>query len=361
MTAQQHRIRVGIACRSEIADDYLAPDDLARLREFAEVRIAVFDVDGEPWGVPHYLPEEERRLCEFASELDALIVCHGAPRVTAAVFEAAPALHMVGELEGDRFAGRIDLDAARASGVAVVDTTHGSSWPVAEWALALMLLGLREHGFYRSLIEGEPVRFDKVRLRARGRELTGKTVGMIGFGHIAWRLREFLEPFGTPILAYDPFAARELAESEKVDFTSLEKVMLCDVVVCLVPATPATAGMIGRDELALLREDAVFVNVSRGSVVDVDALVERAARDDAWFGLDAHDPEPIRVDSPLRGMRNVFLSPHIAGVTIESRTRFFSLMVDELRRYAHGVEPRAQITERVIAGRGAKRMEAGHV
>jgi phosphoglycerate dehydrogenase-like enzyme len=355
MTARQHRIRVGVACRADIVSDYLAPADLARLREFADVSIAVFDVDGDPWGVPNYVPEEERRLCEFAAELDALIVCHGAPRVTAAVFDAAPDLHLVGELEGDRFAGRIDVEAAHEFGVAVVDTTHGSSWPVAEWALALMLLGLREHGFYRSLIEGEPVAFDRLRIRARGRELTGKTIGMIGFGHIAWRLREFLEPFETPILAYDPFAARELAEAEKVDFTTLEKVMTCDVVVCLVPATPATAGMIGRDELALLREDAVFVNVSRGTVVDVDALVERAARNDAWFGLDAHDPEPIRVDSPLRGMRNVFLSPHIAGVTIESRTRFFSLMVDELRRYAEGVEPRAQITDRVIAGRGPRR------
>jgi phosphoglycerate dehydrogenase-like enzyme len=352
MTAQQSRITVGIACRPDIAEDYLAADDLQRLREFADVRIAAFDVDGDPWGVPDLVPEQEARFCEFASDLDALIVCHGAPRVTRAVLEAAPDLGLVGELEGDRFSGRIDVAAARASGVTVVDTTHGSSWPVAEWALALMLLGLREHGFYRPLIEGEEVKFDKLAVKARGRELTGKTVGMIGFGHIAWRLREFLEPFGTPILAYDPFAARELAEAEHVDFAPLDKVMSCDVVVCLVPATPATAGMIGREELALLRENAVFVNVSRGTVVDVDALVERAGRNDAWFGLDAHNPEPIRVDSPLRGMRNVFLSPHIAGVTIESRTRFFSLMVDELRRFADGVEPRAQITDRVIAGRG---------
>jgi phosphoglycerate dehydrogenase-like enzyme len=235
----------------------------------------------------------------------------------------------------------------------VVDTTHASSWPVAEWALALMLLGLRQQGHFRAIVAGQEMSMDQYRVRAPGRELAGKTVGLIGFGHIAWRLREFLTPFETPIIAYDPYAPRELADAQHIDFATLESVMAQDVVVCLAPATPATIGMIGRAQLALLRPDAVFINVSRGVVVDVDALVERAGRGDAWFGLDAHDPEPIRVDSPLRQMPNVFLSPHIAGVTAEAQPRFFALMVDELRRWANGSEPRAQVTDRVVAGRGA--------
>ena len=111
----------------------------------------------------------------------------------------------------------------------------------------------------------------------------------------------------------------------------------------------------GHDRRARARTappDAVFVNVSRGVVVDRDALVEKAARGDAWFGLDAHDPEPIAVDSPLRAMRNVFLSPHIGGMTVEAQPRFFSLMVDELERLRDGAEPRAQLTDRAILGRG---------
>ncbi|HEY5223808.1 MAG TPA: NAD(P)-dependent oxidoreductase [Microbacteriaceae bacterium] len=346
------KLRVGIACRPDLRDHYLSPVDLARLGAIAELSIADFEVPGDTWGQIAVVPEFEERLAEFASDKDVLLVFHGAPRVTERVFAAAPSLRIVGDIEGDRFAGRIDVAAAHAAGVLVVDTTHASSWPVAEWALALMLVGLRQNARFREIIAGQDMSQKDYRTRPPGRELTGKTVGLISFGHIGWRLREFLVPFECPIIAYDPYAPREFADAQNIDFASLDTVMGCEVVVCLAPATPHTIGMIGEAELALLREDAVFINVSRGTVVDVDALIARAERGDAWFGLDAHNPEPIAVDSPLRGMSNVFLSPHIAGVTAEAQPRFFALMVDELERFASGLEPRAQITDRVIAGRG---------
>ena len=346
------KLRVGIACHPDLRDHYIGPGDLARLGAIADIGIADFAAPGDPWGQIPVVPELENRLAEFASDKDVLLVFHGAPRVTARVFAAAPELRLVGDIEGDRFAGRIDVAAARAAGVLVVDTTHASSWPVAEWALALMLMGLRQNARFREIIAGQDMSQKDYRTRPPGRELSGKTVGLIGFGHIGWRLREFLAPFECPIIAYDPYAPRELADAQRVDFASLETVMASDVVVCLAPATPQTTGMIGAAELALLREDAVFVNVSRGSVVDVGALISRAQRGDAWFGLDAHDPEPLAVDSPLRGMPNVFLSAHIAGVTVEAQPRFFALMVDEVERFASGIEPRAQITDRVVAGRG---------
>ena len=75
-------------------------------------------------------------------DIDILVVCHGAPYVDDAMLDAAPRLKLIGELEGDRFANRIDVEAAAERGVRVTDTTHGSSLPVAEWALALMLIGL---------------------------------------------------------------------------------------------------------------------------------------------------------------------------------------------------------------------------
>jgi Phosphoglycerate dehydrogenase and related dehydrogenases len=346
------KLRVGIACRPDLRDHYLSAGDLERLGAIAEVSIADFQVPGDTWGPIPIISEFEDRLAEFASDKDVLLVFHGAPRVTERVFAAAPSLRVVGDIEGDRFAGRIDVAAAHAAGVVVVDTTHASSWPVAEWALALMLLGLRQNARFREIIAGHDMSQKNYRMSPPARELTGKTVGLIGFGHIGWRLREFLAPFECPIIAYDPYAPRELADAQGIDFAPLSTVLGCDVVVCLAPATPHTIGMIGAAELALLRNNAVFINVSRGTVVDVDALIARAERGDAWFGLDAHDPEPIAVDSPLRGMSNVFLSPHIAGVTAEAQPRFFALMVDELERFASGVEPRAQITDRVIAGRG---------
>jgi phosphoglycerate dehydrogenase-like enzyme len=345
-------MRVGVACNASTRELYFTDADLARLGRFADVSFEEFDAPGASWESPIYVPELEERLIAFAADLDVLIVCHGAPLVSAAVMAASPRLKVVGELEGDRFGRRIDMPAARESGVMVIDTTHSSSWPVAEWALALMLVGLRQHARFRAIVAGEQMSHSDYRTAPPARELTGRTVGLVGFGRIAWRLREFLTPFRTKVLAYDPFTPRELADALHVDFAPLDTVMRCEIVVCLAPATPTTTGMIGAHELGLLPPDAVFVNVSRGVVVDRDALVEKAARDDAWFGLDAHDPEPIAMDSPLRGMRNVFLSPHIGGMTVEAQPRFFTLMVDELERMHAGVEPRAQLTDRAIRGRG---------
>ncbi len=94
----------------------------------------------------------------------------------------------------------------------------------------------------------------------------------------------------------------------------------------------------------------MFKNPQTGSAAR--ELIERAGRGDAWFGLDVHDPEPIPVTSPLRSMPNVFLSPHIAGVTEEAQPRFFAWMVDELNRWQAGAEPRAVLTDRTLAGRG---------
>lgn len=346
------RLRVGIACSAETRGMYIGEADLARLEAFADVTFGEFDAPGPSWETPGHDPVLEQRLCEFVADLDILIVCHGAPLVSAKAIAAAGRLRVIGELEGDRFGRRIDMGAARAAGVMVIDTTHSSSWPVSEWALALILLGLRQQGRFRDIIAGKEMNHDDYRTNPPARELTGRTVGIIGFGHIAWRLREFLTPFRVKVIAHDPFAPRELADALHVDFAPLDTVMGCEIVVCLAPATPATTGMIGERELALLPEDAVFVNVSRGVVVDTAALEAKAALGDAWFGLDAHDPEPIAVDSPLRGMRNVFLSPHIGGLTVEAQPRFFTLMVDELERYLAGAEPRAQLTDRAIRGRG---------
>jgi phosphoglycerate dehydrogenase-like enzyme len=360
-TSATNRPRIGIACNPDTRRLYLGVNDLRRLERLGEVAVEDYDVPSLGWDMTAEDPEIEHRFITFAAEVDVLILGHGAPRVTNRVIAGAPRLRMVGELEGDRRAGRVDLGAATKGGVLVVDTTNASSAPVAEWALALALIGLRQHGRFRDIIAGKKMSYADYKTNPPGRELAGKRVGMIGFGHIGWCLRELLAPFGVRIEAYDPYAPRELADALGIDFTPLDRVLGCDVVFCLVPETPATTGMIGIRELALLPRDSVFVNVARGVVVDLDALVTKAQQEDAWFCIDVHDPEPIAVDSPLVGLRNVFLSPHIAGNTVEGLPRFFGLMVDEVERYVSGVEPRAQLTDRVVAGRSGGQPSASAV
>jgi phosphoglycerate dehydrogenase-like enzyme len=350
------RHRVSLASSRQVRDEYIAPPDLARLQAFADFQFEEFN-ETSSWDVPPATsPEVEARFVALCRQSDALIVCHGSPRVTGTTLAAAPRLKLVGELEGDRFAQRIDVEAAAARGVKAVDTTHGSSYPVSEWALAMMMIGLRNAGaHFRRLIAGGGWMNMEQRQRDFGYqkgELTGRTVGLIGCGHIGRRLLELLTPFHCRVLVHDPYIPRELADACGFTLTSLDKTLSePEVVVCLAPLTPGTRGMLGPREFGLMRPGTVFVNVSRGPIMKTDALIERLRKGDMIACLDVFDPEPVPADSPVRQMENVFLSPHVAGVTARSRTRFFELMVDELERFFAGHETRHDLLPRTMANR----------
>jgi phosphoglycerate dehydrogenase-like enzyme len=109
--------------------------------------------------------------------------------------------------------------------------------------------------------------------------------------------------------------------------------------------------MIGARELDLLRPGSVFVNVSRGKVVDSAALVARLRRGDICAGLDVFDPEPVPAGHPIKTLPNVFLTPHIASLQQRRTGRFFSLMVDELERHFAGHETLFDLTPKTLADR----------
>lgn len=346
---------VVITCAEHRQQTYLAEADLQRLEAFAEPVWIPIPSERQRGtgtrGAP--LPPPPPELLAALPRTDALVVCEGAPLVDAALLAHAPRLRFVGELEGDRFAARIDIDACRARGVVAVDTTNGSSYPVSEWALAMTLIALRNAGHeFRRMLAGE-VGQDRQQPGYFYGELSGKRVGAIGCGHIGRRYLEFLRPFRCQVRVYDPYLAPEVADIYDFIHTSLENVFRqSDVVVCLAPLTPRTRGMVGAEQLDWLRPNGAFVNVSRGAIVDSDALVERLKRGDGVrAALDVFDPEPIPADHEIRRLSNVFLTPHIAGSNAESRPRFFSLMVDELERFFHGHHPRYELTDRTLANR----------
>jgi D-3-phosphoglycerate dehydrogenase / 2-oxoglutarate reductase len=358
---------VVITFSDRMRSTYLAETDLARLSAFAEPVWLPCPTPERPAGErprqagggaqrvergPSALPPAPE-LLDILPRADALVVCNGAPMVDAALLEQAPRLRFVGELEGDRFANRIDVEACQARGIVAVDTTNGSSYPVSEWALAMMMIALRNAGHeFRRMLAGETGQ-DRNHPGYFHGELSGKRVGLIGCGHIGRRLLEYLRPFRCQVRVYDPYLAPEIPDIYDFIHTSLEKVFAeSEVVVCLAPLTPRTRGMIGARELDWLQPNAAFVNVSRGPIVDSQALIERLKRGDGVrAALDVFDPEPIPADSEIRQLTNVFLTPHIAGSNAESRPRFFSLMVDELDRFFHGHQPRYVLTDRTLANR----------
>jgi phosphoglycerate dehydrogenase-like enzyme len=345
------RPKVGISCTRAAWERYFVGEALERLEREAEVVFLDFP-GGSRESSPATNPGAIARLRHFVADLDVLVVSYGSPRVTQEIMVGAPGLKMIGDTHGDRFASRVDVECANGRGIVLSDTTNASSYPVAEWALALVLIGLRNAGsHFRRLVAGELLWPDREVFRSDpgylNGELHGKTVGLIGAGTAGRRLINLLEPFGVSLLVSDPGAAAELASIFDLDLTSLENVMaLADVVVSLVPLTSATRGMIGAEQLQLLRSGAVFVNVSRGAVVDTDALIGRLRRGDIIACLDVVEPEPVPTSSPLRSMPNVFLSPHIAGVTAQCEPRFFDLMVDEVTRVLRGYRVRYPLLPR---------------
>ena len=347
---RNNRPKVLLACNNEIRYNHVADQDLRRLEAFADWDWfpcsggGIYDTNTDP-----------NAALLFSKKLpghDALVVCLGAPTLTAEMLDAAPTLRFVGEMEGDRFASRINLNAAWDRGIRTVDTTNASSYPVSEWALAMILVCLRNGGaHFRRMIAGQ-TSHDRAVVKGMPGVLWGRRVGLIGCGHMGRRLMKFLRAFETEIWVHDPYLPQELPEALGFLQTSLENVLSCDVVVCLVPHTPRTRGMLGKAEFALLRPGSVFVSVSRGKVTDSAALIERLKQGDIVAGLDVFDPEPVPPESEILQLPNVFLSPHIGAYGGPAgQLGFFSLMVDELERFFNGHETQFDLTPRVQANR----------
>ena len=351
------KLNVGLVSNSTVKNIYINKEDLRRLESFANFSWVEFNEQSSWDESPQTSESNIQKLVKFSKNLDAIIICHGSPKIDYQIIKECNNLKFIGELEGDRFAQRIDLDDAFSNNIIVVDTTHGSSYPVAEWALGMILIALRNAGGHfrklsRKIEWGSEFQRETEKLFLWNEELSGKTVGMIGAGYIARRLCELLKPFNVKIYAHDPYIPPEIASSLDFTLTSLDKVLsTTDVIVCLAPLTPTTKGLIAKKQLELIRSGSVFVNVSRGAIVDSNALINRLKKNDIVASLDVFDPEPIPVDSEIRTLENVFLSPHIAGTTLKSRERFFTEMVDELWRFFEGHQTLHSFNERTIANR----------
>lgn len=217
----------------------------------------------------------------------------------------------------------IDLEAAKAHGIIVSRTPGVNSEAVSEMAMALSLtVSRRTSRFERLLRAGEPV----VRPDHLGLEMLGKTVGVIGMGNIGTRLaKKWHHAFDCPILAYDPFAPATAWSDLKHERVSSLHALLprVDLLSLHLPLTPESYHLIGKEELQLMKRDAILINVSRGGLIDEDALYE-VMRGGHLFGagLDVFEhAEPPPLDHPLLSLENVVSTPHAAGGTVETQIR----------------------------------------
>ncbi len=242
----------------------------------------------------------------------------------------------------------IIVPSATARGIAVCNTPEGPTLSTAETAIALILAAAK----HLKRVSGEFAKRPERDYLSdyQGMELYGRTLGLIGLGRIGGRVARIAVALGMRVIAYDPYIEDEKASAMGIErIARIEDVLAgSDVVSVHAPLTEETRRLMNGDRFAQMKAGAYFVNVSRGGLVDERALCAALERGHlAGAALDVFDPEPPSPDNPLLHRDDVVATPHIAGVTVASRERMWTmaltmaLQVWNGRRPDHIVNPEA--------------------
>ena len=275
------------------------------------------------------LPEDE--LLERIKDVH-FVGLRSRTHITAAVLDAAEKLVAVGCFCIGT--NQVDLNAARERGIAVFNAPFSNTRSVAELVLGEILL------LFRGIPERNAIAHRGGWLKtANGSfEARGKTLGIIGYGHIGTQLGIMAENIGMNVEFYDIEDKLTLGNATQVhNLTQL--LQRADVISLHVPETPQTKNLIGSAEISVMKQGAILINASRGTVVDIDALAE-ALRDKKISGaaIDVFPVEPKSNDeefiSPLREFDNVILTPHIGGSTQEAQENIGIEVAGKLAKYS---------------------------
>lgn len=314
------RPRVAFAMDADAHAAAFPPAVLAELRSFADI------VHERPLG-----DLGSAHAQQILASTDILITGWGTPRITPSTVAAAPALRAIVHSAGTV---RLFLDPEVFDlGIRVTSCAGANAVPVAEYAFATTVLGLkRANRFVAQLRETHGIR-NPSSMPPIG--AYGVTVGVIGASRVGREMLRMLQALDATILLSDPYVTAEEAAGLGAALVGLDE--LCrrsDVVSIHAPLTDETVRMIGERELSLMRDGTILINTARGALVDTEALTAElvAGRLDAY--LDVVDPEPLPADSPLYTLPNVTLTPHIAGALGNEIARLGEMAVAETARFA---------------------------
>lgn len=279
---------------------------------------------------PKSLPETKL----IAAMREAYIVgIRSVTKLTSKVFDQATRLIGVGCFCIGT--NQVDLDAAQARGIPVFNAPFSNTRSVAELVLAEIILLLRGIP-YRNAMAHRGV---WVKSAAGSYEVRGKCLGIVGYGHIGTQVGLLAESLGMQVVYHD--VETKLALGNARAMHSLDALLeIADVVTLHVPETQQTHRMIGARELGRMKPGAQLINASRGSVVEIDALVEALkSRHLGGAGMDVFPVEPKGAGeefvSPLRGMDNVLLTPHVGGSTEEAQQNIGTEVAEKLIKYSN--------------------------
>lgn len=267
------------------------------------------------------------KLADEIADADALIV-RSAVKVNAALLEAAKKLRVIGR--AGIGVDNIDIEAATRKGIAVMNTPGANAVAVAEHTLALALALARHVCRANQLTHAG--KWEKKALE--GRELRGKTLGVVGLGRIGLEVARRAQAFGMQVLAHDPFVPAAVAQERGVKLVAFEELLAsADYVSLHLALTPQTAKIINAETIARMKKGVRLINCARGELIDETVLAEAIRTGQvAGAALDVFAKEPP-AGSPLLELEQVIATPHIAGSTREAQEAVGVQIVQQVREY----------------------------
>ncbi len=293
-----------------LISDTLGESGIALLRQYAEV--------GDKAGIS---PED---LEQEIHAYHALIV-RGRTKVTQAVFDAGKNLKVVGRAGVG--VDNIDLAAAQAAGVTVVNAPAATSAAVAEHAFALMLALFRNIPHADATMKAG--QWEKKNLE--GRELGGKTLGIIGMGRIGSAVTQMAQAFGMTVLGCDPLISEDAIREQGANPQCFEDTLAqSDIITIHVPLIPETRGLIDEEAIASMKSGVTLISTARGGIVDEAALLKGLESGQvAGAALDVFADEPPGL-TPLVAHPNLIATPHIGAQTVEAQERVSTHIAEEI-------------------------------
>ena len=302
--------------------------------------------------VDHSLKGEA--LAEQIGPYHALITRSGTD-VTAQVLERAQNLKVIGRAGVG--VDNVDIEAASRKGVIVLNAPTGNTLAATEHTLAMMLGAVRRLPFAHSSMEhGE---WD--RKKFMGTQLYKKTLGIVGLGRIGSEVARRALSFDMSIVAYDPYIKREKAEKVGVELVEKLEELLerSDIITFHVPLTEETAGMVSGKEFGIMRDKVVLINCARGGVVDENALANSLQSGKvSMAAVDVFSKEPLPRNSPLHGVPNLIITPHLGANTEEAQKNVSVIIAQQVINVLKGRSYENAVNLPYVRGRLSPELQA---
>lgn len=219
---------------------------------------------------------------------------------------------------------KVDLKSASKYHIAVARTTGANTQGVAEMAVSLMLAAHRKLKKNMKIVASGKWEKDITN------EITGSTIGIVGYGSIGRTVSKLLQGFDCRIIAYDPFPNKDVMKENRVELVSLDYLFKnSDSITLHVPYSKETHNLVDSRLLAMMKTTAVIVNTSRGNIINEDDLYDSLIHERiCGAALDVYSEEPLPVRSPLIALDNIILTPHVSSQTNESLWRIYKMAID---------------------------------